>query len=200
RLGYDLAHADAPGALGALWLIVGFFVGSFGASLVIEGSTAQTPQAYGFALMLQGLLLSGYVVVQGLAGSDPVGLDARGAILCAAMGMQNSLVTRLSGAVVRTTHLTGIMTDLGIEAARWYRWHRERIGLPLLLRGRSRPLKPAKQQALLLLTIMAAFFTGTLTGSVLTLYARFWAMALPAAATLALSAYAFSQREQGTSE
>ena len=31
------------------------------------------------------------------------------------MGLQNSLVTRISNAVVRTTHLTGIFTDLGIE-------------------------------------------------------------------------------------
>ncbi|BDC99966.1 YoaK family protein [Persicobacter psychrovividus] len=36
-------------------------------------------------------------------------------LLLFAMGLQNALVTRISGAVVRTTHLTGISTDLGIE-------------------------------------------------------------------------------------
>ncbi len=34
-----------------------------------------------------------------------------------AMGMQNALVTMVSGSVVRTTHLTGTFTDLGIELA-----------------------------------------------------------------------------------
>lgn len=34
-----------------------------------------------------------------------------------AMGLQNSLVTKISNAVVRTTHLTGLFTDLGIEAS-----------------------------------------------------------------------------------
>lgn len=32
-----------------------------------------------------------------------------------AMGLQNSLVTKISNASVRTTHLTGLFTDLGIE-------------------------------------------------------------------------------------
>ena len=31
------------------------------------------------------------------------------------MGLQNSFVTKISDAVVRTTHLTGLFTDLGIE-------------------------------------------------------------------------------------
>jgi uncharacterized membrane protein YoaK (UPF0700 family) len=34
-----------------------------------------------------------------------------------AMGLQNALVTRISNSVVRTTHLTGLFTDLGIEIA-----------------------------------------------------------------------------------
>ncbi len=33
------------------------------------------------------------------------------------MGLQNSYVTNISRAVVRTTHLTGLFTDLGIELA-----------------------------------------------------------------------------------
>lgn len=40
------------------------------------------------------------------------------ALLCLACGIQNALFTQASGAVVRTTHLTGITTDLGIGLAR----------------------------------------------------------------------------------
>jgi uncharacterized membrane protein YoaK (UPF0700 family) len=195
RVGYDLAHGDVRGALLALSLVVSFFLGSFGASLVIEGTAKRTPIAYGIALLLQGLLLASFAWTEGVIDSPAHALAARAAILCAAMGMQNSLVTRLSGAVVRTTHLTGIMTDLGIEAARWYRWLRHRMAVPALLPGRARPTKPSKQHALLLSTITLAFFVGVSVGAALTLYTQRWAMVLPALATLALSAYAFSQRD-----
>ncbi len=44
------------------------------------------------------------------------------AMLCFAMGLQNALVTQAFGAVMRTTHLTGICTDLGIETTRLGFW------------------------------------------------------------------------------
>src|SRR5207245_1808381 len=45
-------------------------------------------------------------------------------IICCAMGMQNALVTKLSGARIRTTHLTGVTTDIGIETGRLLdHWH-----------------------------------------------------------------------------
>jgi uncharacterized membrane protein YoaK (UPF0700 family) len=40
------------------------------------------------------------------------------ALLCAASGLQNAAVTTASGSSVRTTHLTGITTDLGIGIVR----------------------------------------------------------------------------------
>ena len=41
-------------------------------------------------------------------------------MLLFAMGLQNSLVTKISNAVVRTTHLTGLFTDLGIELSQLF--------------------------------------------------------------------------------
>lgn len=37
------------------------------------------------------------------------------AVLCFIMGLQNALITKLSGARIRTTHVTGMVTDIGIE-------------------------------------------------------------------------------------
>lgn len=196
RMSTDLAKGDTGAALFALVLVLSFFGGAFGASLVIEGSSERMPQAYGLALCLQGALLGLFVCFAGVSpATDARVLDAQAAILCMAMGMQNSLVTRLSGAVVRTTHLTGIVTDLGIEAARWYRWHRARLGLPALLKGRGAPEKPVSRQSLLLLTIALWFMLGALLGGLLTLRAGRWAMVLPAAGTLAAGLYAFFQRD-----
>src|SRR5690606_39239448 len=42
------------------------------------------------------------------------------AILCAASGAQNALFTSASGAIVRTTHLTGLFTDFGIGLAKLF--------------------------------------------------------------------------------
>ena len=197
RTSIDVATGDFGAAFFALLLVLSFFVGAVGASLIIEGSSERTSEAYGFALLLQAILLAAFVCIAGYARTThPRALDAQAALLCVAMGMQNSLVTRLSGAVVRTTHLTGIVTDLAIEGARWYRWHRARTGLPALVKGRVTPEKPIKQQSLLLLTIMLAFLLGALSGGLLTLHISRWAMALPALATLAAAFYAFSQRDR----
>jgi uncharacterized membrane protein YoaK (UPF0700 family) len=40
------------------------------------------------------------------------------ALLCTASGIQNAVVTSVSGSVIRTTHLTGITTDLGTGLVR----------------------------------------------------------------------------------
>lgn len=36
-------------------------------------------------------------------------------LLCYVMGLQNALITKISHAEIRTTHVTGLVTDLGIE-------------------------------------------------------------------------------------
>ncbi|HEY2516505.1 MAG TPA: YoaK family protein, partial [Polyangiaceae bacterium] len=126
RFGNDLATGELAGAGAALTMILAFFGGAFAASMMIESRfTGRPSNAYGSALTIEAVLLVAFTIVSRLtpwAHSHVKDLEA--AVLCAAMGMQNSLVTRLSGAVVRTTHLTGVVTDLGIEAARWFRWWR----------------------------------------------------------------------------
>ncbi len=194
RMSSDFASGDHGAAFFGLLLVIGFFLGAFGASIVIEGSTERMHHAYSLALALQALLLLAFVFIAGWSrATHRRMLDAQAILLCMAMGMQNSLVTRLSGAVVRTTHLTGIVTDLGIEAARWYRWYRAHVGLPALFKGRVTPERPIKQQSVLLLTITLAFSFGAMLGGLLTLRASRWAMIVPALATLAASLYAFSQ-------
>lgn len=197
RFGHDLATGDVAAAISAMLLVVCFFVGAFAASLLIEGTAnARVAAGYAGALLVQGALLAAFIVAAGASPSDhPRVHDAQAAILCIALGMQNSLVTRLSGAVVRTTHLTGVVTDLAIEAARWYRYQRAKLKLPILLPGRRPPERPQTAQALLLSVIIVAFIGGTILGAVLTLRASHWAMALPALLVVALSGYAYMQRD-----
>lgn len=46
-------------------------------------------------------------------------------ILCFAMGLQNALITKISSAQIRTTHVTGLTTDLGIELGKLVYWNRQ---------------------------------------------------------------------------
>lgn len=199
RLGNDIAMGEAAAALWALMLVLAFFGGAFVATLFIEGHRPETrANAYAAALLAQGGLLSAFIVLAGVSQAvHPRVLDAEATILCFSLGMQNSLVTRLSGAVVRTTHLTGVVTDLAIEAARWYRWHRSKLrALPAFLRGRTPPERPMAAQSFLLSVIVVAFTLGGVAGAVLTLRASRWAMVIPAVAVLGASAFAYAQGKQ----
>jgi uncharacterized membrane protein YoaK (UPF0700 family) len=197
RLANDVAHGDVPATASAASLVLIFFLGAFAASLIIEGSVeGRIATAYGVALLCQSAALAIFVAVAGLSPTEhPRVRDAEAAILCFALGMQNSLVTRLSGAVIRTTHLTGVVTDLGIEAARWYRWYSAKLQVvPQFLREREPAARPAPWRSALLGVIVVAFIVGAILGATLTEHASRWAMALPAVAILLASIFAFSQR------
>lgn len=197
RLATDVARGDGAAAASAASLVLVFFLGAFAASLLIEGSLeGRVAFAYGTALLVESLALALFVAVAGLSPAEhPRVRDAEAAILCFALGMQNSLVTRLSGAVIRTTHLTGVVTDLGIEVARWYRWYRSKLrAVPQLLGDREPAQRPAGFRSLLLTVIVVAFVCGAILGATLTEHASRWAMAFPAVAVFAASMFAFSQR------
>ena len=197
RISTDFAAGDPGAAVSAVLLVFMFFLGAFGATLVIEGHAADhVSQAYATALLVEAGLLSLFIFVAGLSqATHPRLQDAEATILCLAMGIQNSLVTRLSGAVVRTTHLTGVTTDLAIEVARWYRRHRAKLSaLPALLGAGLKAERPVPAKTILLTTIVLTFVLGALLGALLTMRSSRWAMGLPALAVFGASALAFAQR------
>ena len=68
------------------------------------------------------------------------------------MGLQNSLVTKISNASVRTTHLTGLFTDLGIEISQLF-FYKE-------IEKRNKLISSIK----LRFTIIGFFFVGGIFG------------------------------------
>jgi uncharacterized membrane protein YoaK (UPF0700 family) len=195
RLGDDLARGEMPAAVSALSLVLAFFAGAVLASLILERSDHSRPATrYAVALLAEAAVLLCFVFIAGLSRTTHARiLDAEAALLCLAMGMQNSLVTRLSGAVVRTTHLTGVVTDLGIEAARWYRWYRAQVPLPTPRSAAAVPERPAVGRISLLSAVTGSFVVGAVLGATLTLRASRWAMCFPAAAVLLASGFALYQ-------
>lgn len=126
NLGTEIARADWRLAGHAFLAIAFFFLGCVLSGVIIRHSTLHAGRRYGVALMGESVLLlaSAYFFRHGFPA---------GAYLATmACGLQNAMATSYSGAVVRTTHVTGIVTDLGIAvglAARRERvdWRRMRL-------------------------------------------------------------------------
>lgn len=96
------------------------------------------------------------------------------ACLCFIMGMQNATITKLSGARIRTTHVTGMVTDIGIEIGRSvYRFMRPRQG----------GIAPASGKLSLLVGQVLAFLAGGVIGAFGYAYVGF-PFSLPLAAVL----------------
>jgi uncharacterized membrane protein YoaK (UPF0700 family) len=99
--------------------IFSFFLGSFISSFLIEFfKENKRLNVYVLPTILESLIL----IAIGLFGNF-VQMNYPDLIICSllfAMGLQNSFVTKISNAVVRTTHLTGLFTDLGIEISQLF--------------------------------------------------------------------------------
>ncbi|MEG1591793.1 YoaK family protein [Chryseobacterium sp.] len=99
-----------------LLYILFFSLGAFISGLLIEWTAKYNPNSsYIIPLSIE-------IVLMLLIGFSPELFPDRSSaplvissMLLFAMGLQNALVTRVSQSVVRTTHLTGLFTDLGIE-------------------------------------------------------------------------------------
>ncbi|WP_373048016.1 YoaK family protein [Vulgatibacter sp.] len=202
RVGDELAQGHLALAWDFLVLVVAFLFGAMTATVLVDVARRIGGRAhYRSTLLLEALLLGLFTVLSAGAGPKPhLYLLVLTAILSYAMGMQNALVTRISGAVVRTTHLTGITTDLGIELVRLWIWYRERTaGLGLLGRLRHLPeilVHEELERAWLHLAIFGSFFLGAVAGPLLYLWSGHLAMALPCLVLVSLLGLDLAKRRR----
>ena len=103
-----LTAFDGAAALHFASIIGSFVAGTVPSGFLIQDSTLQLGRRYGVALLLESLLLC--VAVPLLYRNNSFGIYSASC----ACGLQNAMVSTYSGAVVRTTHLSGMFTDLGI--------------------------------------------------------------------------------------
>ena len=100
----------------AVIILTGFIGGATLSGLLIGRRPFPQSTRYAWALGLESLLL-GIAVIGVILGSAIAAL-ASAAIAC---GLQNVLVASYRGLLIRTTHVTGIATDLGVHLARLIR-------------------------------------------------------------------------------
>lgn len=131
-----------------------FFLGSFVSNLLIEIISRKNDHyIYVFPASIECLILFsiGFFGQYLLAKN----VDIIAFSLLFAMGLQNSLVTSISSASVRTTHLTGLFTDLGIELSQLFFYKSKEQKHKLVASVKLR------------LTIISFFFIGGIFGGIL---------------------------------
>jgi len=104
-------------ALGSLCMVLAFLGGAICTAVLVNwGLRRALLSAYGLPLLLESLLLLIFGLFGGainLVGAIFVPLTVL--LLCFIMGLQNAVITKISHAEIRTTHVTGLLTDFGIE-------------------------------------------------------------------------------------
>jgi uncharacterized membrane protein YoaK (UPF0700 family) len=108
-LGIALGKADGSEATHWALAIGAFVLGTILSGMIVQQSTLKLGRRYGVALTLESLLL--FAAIPFLDASNSMGLY----LASIAMGLQNGMVSAYSGAIIRTTHVTGVFTDLGIS-------------------------------------------------------------------------------------
>ncbi|MCB1309304.1 MAG: DUF1275 domain-containing protein [Leptospiraceae bacterium] len=114
-------------------MLLSFVSGAAISGAVTSGGSLSFRRRYGVLVFLEGLLL--LLASYCFRSSNAIAGEALCALVC---GMQNGMVTIVSGAIVRTTHLTGIVTDIGTHLGQVLRggtlhWNRMRLHLGILV-------------------------------------------------------------------
>jgi len=124
-MGDQLATGDLVLALAGLSSLGAFLGGAATSAILINwGRRREARSRFAIPLMFEAMLLLCF----GILGANlererlfyvPLTVD----LLCFVMGLQNAMVTKISRAEIRTTHVTGLVTDIGIELGKLVYWN-----------------------------------------------------------------------------
>jgi uncharacterized membrane protein YoaK (UPF0700 family) len=149
----------------ALWMFL-FLAGAFISSLIVSFIGRNQRFSYLVPMLIEMSILLGVAIFGYRYDHSLVAKEIFAGSLLFAMGLQNSLVSMVSGSVVRTTHLTGTFTDLGIEMGQILQKNsKDRIALKARIKLRS--------------VIIFFFMGGALAGAYLFRYFSFHAFFIP---------------------
>ena len=159
-----MADNVALGAYGLVWAgaggLVSFVAGSAcSAMLVNYGRRHEMHSEYALPLLFEAFLLLCFGVLGGrLSKVEGFFVPLTVMLLCFIMGLQNAVITKLSRAEIRTTHITGVVTDIGIELGKLFYWNAtHRAGQTRVVADRGR--------LAVLCGLAACFFIGGVVGA-----------------------------------
>lgn len=163
-LGTSLLNVPLYNVTHLLGILLSFLFGSTLAGFLLHSSSLKLGRHYDTALFIESALL--LISLWCLS----IGSFYGHFFASAACGLQNAMATTYSGAVIRTTHVTGIFTDLGIMFGEYFR-------------GK----KLDKRKAKLFLTIIVGFILGGALGALLYKMYDFMALLFPASICLVIA-------------
>ena len=124
----DLVLGHITLAIAGVLMVLTFVAGAMTTAILTNWARLRRLHSeYALSLLLESALL----LLFGLLGTylatyTTLLLPATAALLCFIMGLQNAIITKMSHAEIRTTHMTGVITDLGIELGKLFYWNRSR--------------------------------------------------------------------------
>jgi uncharacterized membrane protein YoaK (UPF0700 family) len=146
--------------LGALGTLLAFVAGAATTAIQVNWARQHHLRSE-YALPL--LLEAGLLLVFGLLGATlnrqtPFAVPLTVLVLAYTMGLQNAVVSKISASQIRTTHMTGVITDLGIELGKIFYWNRNQTPADFQVRANRIKLR-------LYGMLLAAFMVGGLVGA-----------------------------------
>ncbi|MCA9279073.1 MAG: DUF1275 domain-containing protein [Phycisphaeraceae bacterium] len=141
RFSGDLVSGNASHGITLLSISVGFIIGAAVSGALIGHTSLQSGRPYGIAMLLEAAMLASAALT--LNTSPGIALP----VAACAAGVQNAMASSYGRLILRTTHITGIATDIGLL-------------LGHALRGRR--LRAWK--FVMLITLLASFFVGGIGG------------------------------------
>ncbi|MBS0186831.1 MAG: DUF1275 family protein [Planctomycetes bacterium] len=187
-LGRAAATGNGPLALFLLFLLTTFTLGAAISGFATElGKRRGWESIYVLPMAIEICLLAVFAVTLEFFSFESKVQGAQllfmTGIASGAMGLQNATITRISSGVVRTTHVTGVLTDLGLEAVQFLWWLKdERRRLAGGGAGgavRSVRDHPTSRRLALLASILGSFALGAALGTLAFGYGTRWAMFPP---------------------
>ena len=156
----NLVLGNVKLVLGAIGALLSFTTGAASTAVLVNWARQNHLRSeYALPLLIEAALL----LLFGLIGATfnrqtPFAVPFTVLILAFIMGLQNALVTKISSSAIRTTHMTGVITDLGIELGKLFYWNRH--GGPVESQVRANRVKLRFYAGLL-----SAFVIGGLVGA-----------------------------------
>jgi uncharacterized membrane protein YoaK (UPF0700 family) len=147
--------------LDGLGAFLSFLAGAACTAILINWARRKNLKSeYALPLMLEaGLLLCFGILGKNLEHVHWLFIPITVSLLCFVMGLQNAMITKISNAEIRTTHVTGMVTDIGIELGKLIYWNSSR-------HDPSRPPVLANRSKIKLLAVLiGCFFLGGVIGA-----------------------------------
>ena len=147
-------------AIGATGALLAFLAGA-ACTAVLVNWARQNHLRSEYALPL--LLEAGLLLVFGLLGATlnrqtPFAVPLTVLVLAFTMGLQNALMSKISASQIRTTHMTGVITDMGIELGKLFYWNQGARPPELQVRANRIKLR-------LYAMLLGAFMAGGVVGA-----------------------------------